>query len=49
MTASGPVPRTKFTEVTPSTLRNFSAGTFMGPALGAEPGAGCGKAVDMAV
>src|SRR3954465_11722676 len=35
--------------VIPSTPRNFSAGTFSGPGEGAEPGAGCGKAVDIAV
>ena len=29
-------------------LRSFSAGTFIGPGDGAVPGAGCGKAVDMA-
>jgi len=30
-------------------LRNFSAGTFMGPGAGAAPGAGCGNAVEQAV
>ncbi len=30
-------------------LRSFSAGTFIGPGDGAVPGAGCGKAVDIAV
>src|SRR5579863_3166267 len=33
----------------PNTPRSFSAGTFMGPGEGAAPGAGCGKAVDIAV
>jgi hypothetical protein len=32
----------------PSTWRNRSAGTFIGPAAGALPGAGCGNAVDIA-
>ena len=30
-------------------LRSFSAGTFSGPGDGALPGAGWGKAVDIAV
>jgi hypothetical protein len=30
-------------------LRSFSAGTFIGPGDGAVPGAGCGKAVDIAL
>src|SRR5207302_11503290 len=38
-----------WTLVTPITLRKRSAGTFVGPGLGALPGAGCGKAVDVAV
>src|SRR5580698_8976477 len=40
-------PRTTFTLVTPSTLSNLPAGTAMGPGPGADPGAGCGNAVDM--
>src|SRR5262249_24902456 len=41
--------RTKFSLQTPRTERSLSAGTIMGPGEGALPGAGCGKAVDMAV
>jgi hypothetical protein len=33
----------------PRTFFNRSASTFIGPGDGAEPGAGCGKAVDIAV
>ena len=33
----------------PSSFFNRSASTFIGPGDGAEPGAGCGKAVDIAV
>src|SRR4051794_13176469 len=33
----------------PSTFRNRSSDTFIGPGEGAVPGAGCRKAVDMAV
>ena len=33
----------------PSTLRSWSAGTFIGPGEGACPAVGCGKAVDIAV
>ena len=33
----------------PSMVRNLSSGTFIGPAEGAEPGAGCGNAVERAV
>src|SRR5207248_3815675 len=33
----------------PRTLRRRSSGTFIGPGDGAEPGAGCGNAVDIAV
>ena len=43
------LPGREVTEVAPSTLRSWSAATFLGPGLGADPGAGCGKAVDMAV
>src|ERR1700722_7246391 len=42
-------PRTKLISVMPRTARSLSAGTFMGPGDGACPGAGCGKAVDIAV
>jgi hypothetical protein len=49
MIASELFPGTYFTSVIPNTLRNLSAGTFIGPGDGAVPGAGCGKAVDMAV
>src|SRR4051812_8450896 len=38
------------TRVSPSMLRNFSAGTFlMGPGDSAFPGSGCGNAVERAV
>src|SRR5262249_8626246 len=33
----------------PSIVRNLSSGTFMGPGDGADPGAGCGNAVERAV
>src|SRR4029453_19102785 len=33
----------------PSMLRSLSSATFIGPGEGAEPGAGCGKAVERAV
>ena len=33
----------------PRTLRRRSSATFIGPGDGAVPGAGCGKAVDIAV
>ena len=39
----------KVTLAMPSMLRSFSAGTFIGPGEGAEPGAGCGNAVERAV
>ena len=42
-------PRLKVTSVTPSSERSLSSATFIGPGEGAVPGAGCGKAVDMAV
>src|SRR5579859_2276340 len=42
-------PWRKDTVVEPRTLRRRSAATFFGPGLGAVPGAGCGKAVDIAV
>jgi hypothetical protein len=32
-----------------SSVRSLSSGTFIGPADGAVPGAGCGKAVERAV
>ena len=41
-------PATKLTLRIPSTSRSLSAGTFMGPGEAALPGAGCGKAVDIA-
>ena len=47
--AKGPAFRVEVTDVTPKRLRNCSAGTVIGPGLGAVPGAGCGNAVDMAV
>src|SRR4029078_13083460 len=34
---------------TPSRLRSLLSSTFIGPGEGAEPGAGCGKAVERAV
>ena len=37
------------TSVMPNTVGRISGATFMGPGLGAAPGAGCGKAVDVAV
>ena len=37
------------TLVIPSTVRSFSAGTSKGPGEGTVRGAGCGKAVDLAV
>jgi hypothetical protein len=40
---------TDFTSVMPRTLRSLSSATFIGPGPLAVPGAGCGKAVDMAV
>src|SRR5262249_11722947 len=33
----------------PSSVRNLSSGTFIGPGDGAVPGAGCGNAVERAV
>src|SRR6476659_479680 len=42
-------PRLKVTSVTPRSERSLSSATFIGPGEGAAPGAGCGKAVDMAV
>src|ERR1700694_192940 len=39
----------KLAWVIPSTLRSLSAGTFIGPGEGADPGAGWGNAVDIAV
>ena len=39
----------KVTLAMPSSVRSFSAGTFIGPGEGAVPGAGCGKAVERAV
>src|ERR1700746_4129478 len=48
-TASAFFPRTNCTSVMPSTFRNCSAGTFIGPGESALPGAGCGNAVDAAV
>ena len=33
----------------PIMVRSLSGGTFIGPGLGAVPGAGCGKAVERAV
>src|SRR6516164_1071767 len=47
--ASRCCPRLKVTSVTPRSERNLSSATFIGPGEGAAPGAGCGKAVDMAV
>jgi hypothetical protein len=47
--ASARVPRLTSTLVSPSKVRSFSAGTSMGPGDAAVPGAGCGKAVDIAV
>ena len=49
MIASRCCPRLKVTSVTPSSERSLSSATFIGPGEGAAPGAGCGKAVDMAV
>jgi hypothetical protein len=49
MMASRCCPRLKVTSVIPRTERSLSSATFMGPGEGAAPGAGCGKAVDMAV
>src|ERR1700730_7150648 len=49
MIASRCCPRLKVTSVTPRRERSLSSGTFIGPGEGAVPGAGCGKAVDMAV
>jgi len=42
-------PRLKVTSAMPSSERSLSSATFIGPGEGAAPGAGCGKAVDMAV
>src|SRR5215470_14536289 len=39
----------KDSRVIPRTLRRRSASTLIGPGDGADPGAGCGKAVDIAV
>src|SRR5580704_2163862 len=42
-------PGTKLMLAVPSTERSLASSTFMGPGDGAEPGAGCGKAVERAV
>jgi len=42
-------PGLKLMLATPSSERSLSSGTFIGPGEGAEPGAGCGKAVERAV
>src|SRR5262249_40906873 len=39
----------KVTLAIPSIVRNLSSGTFIGPGDGADPGAGCGNAVERAV
>src|SRR2546425_3583241 len=48
-TASGCLPGTYVTSVTPIMWRACSSGIFIGPGAGALPGAGCGNAVDIAV
>lgn len=47
--ASGAVPATTRTCVVPSAVRNLPGSIFIGPGLGAVPGAGCGNAVERAV
>src|SRR5258708_10260003 len=49
MTAREWLPRVKCTLVKPSKLRSCSAGTVIGPGDGADPGFGCGNAVEQAV
>ena len=49
ITASGCSPCTKLTLVMPRNFRSSPSGTFMGPGAGAEPGSGCGNAVERAV
>src|SRR5712671_7655980 len=47
--ASRSLPGLNVTLAMPSRPRSLSSGTFIGPGDGAEPGAGCGKAVERAV
>ena len=47
--AKGPEFKGTVTDVPPKSPRSWSAGTVIGPGLGALPGAGWGNAVDMAV
>ena len=47
--ARGPGFNVVVTDVSPKSPRSWSAGTVIGPGLGALPGVGWGNAVDMAV